>query len=763
MSSFPKAQRFRSPPPDGLPGPGAYDVPVKIASPAYKKGLAGLAKSERSKEDEGKQPDTFGLYAPGVGDKENAPPPGTARRRATSGLASGASSSASERERHKQQLEDLRSRLTAQYERDVAKLQGKLTKVEQAREEAGKEKGELGKEVASLKSEIRSLTSKLTKTTTLLEKHQSTLPLLQSKLTSLQESNELSRARKDAEISALKASLGGVEYALAQATGEREKLRRQLERERDAREQQARAAGEAVERVLKAGEEKAWRLRVEVQQGRLREARLERQVGNRDAQVEALVEYVQELEERLQKSLEERDEANEDRRRVLRMWREDGELLVGPERAEKEWRQRARADGREAEGLREEVKGVRAIEEADREMRVMAEWVDKERRKTWAREKKALKTEVEVLEGELDLAVNTEIPRLESALSTTQSTLKTTQSTLTTLEADLSSLQTRLVEETDRLEGELEEQKRLAEDAAKMAERERGEKRRLVGLLAQTRASEGALSQEVESLTSELTRLTPLLAQTSHQAQTIDVLSRLTAAAESEARQLSEENAELAGHGNQMQKIRHLAQLRSELAESRKKHLATTSSLAFAEQRISALEAELSSYRAVPSSTSSSSMVLPTLPVRSRVSRPPMADALSASTPISAQPTLSVPRPLAPSVVVHEPSPSPASSAVPLLSVSTSAAIPALSSSSSRVTFEDDPPLLPAHLQDPKLKLAKSTPVAPVSRAPLRGGAAGRGGTVRVGGRKGGRLEVDEPGSNSVRMEGRMSVSELFN
>ncbi|GAA5908168.1 hypothetical protein JCM6882_005962 [Rhodosporidiobolus microsporus] len=775
MSSFPKAQRFRSPPPDELPGPGAYDVPVKAASPAYKKGLAGLARAERLKEDEGgKQPDTFGLYAPGVGEKENMAP-ATVRRRAASGLA--APSAQAERERHKQQLEDLRARLAAQHEKDLAKLQSKLARVEQVREEAGKEKGELGKEVAALKGEIRSLTSRLTKTTALLEKHQSTLPLLQDKLASLQSSNDASRARKDGEISALKGNVSGLEYALEQATAEREALRKMLGRERDGREEQARAAGEAVDRVVRASEAARVRELVERQQTRVREARLEKHLADRAAQVDALAAYAEGLEARLALAEEQRREAEADRARVERLWRADRELLVSPERGEKEWRQRARADGREAEGLREEVGEMRELAECDREQRGVAEGVERERRKRWGRERKELKRDLEVAEGELDLAVNSEIPRLEALLETASSSLSDTQSSLATLEEDLSTLQQRLVDETDRFEGELEEQRRIADEERKGAEKERAEKRRVVGLLAQTRASEGALRGEVETLTAELSRLTPLLAHTSSQAQTIDVLSRLTAAAESEARQLSEENAELAGHGNQMQKIRHLAQLRQELAESRKKHLATTSSLAFAEQRISALEAELSSYRAVPSSTFSHSHAgfgtdgLATTPAtatvqRQRVSRPPMADALSAS----AAPALSVPRsgpsaptptPLAPPpVIISAASPSPASTAGAYLSAS--AAAPA----ASRVTFqfEDDPPLLPAHLQDPKLaaaakkggKLAKSTPAALAAGGGVRRGVGAKGKKVVRG-------AEDEAGSSSVRMEGRMSVSELFN
>lgn len=105
----------------------------------------------------------------------------------------------------------------------------------------------------------------------------------------------------------------------------------------------------------------------------------------------------------------------------------------------------------------------------------------------------------------LDQAVNTEIPRLETQLSSTEATLADTKSSLSSAEeqvSDLSSaladLEQRLADETDRLEGEIEEQKRHLADARKEVEKERTEKRRVVGLLAQTRASETALKEEVE-------------------------------------------------------------------------------------------------------------------------------------------------------------------------------------------------------------------------------------------------------------------------
>jgi len=49
----------------------------------------------------------------------------------------------------------LKSRLTQQHEKELSKLQTKLAKYENGREELIKEKNESNKEVAGLKSEIR--------------------------------------------------------------------------------------------------------------------------------------------------------------------------------------------------------------------------------------------------------------------------------------------------------------------------------------------------------------------------------------------------------------------------------------------------------------------------------------------------------------------------------------------------------------------------------------------------------------------------------
>jgi hypothetical protein len=52
-------------------------------------------------------------------------------------------------------MEDLKHRLQTSHEKDLAKLQAKITRLESARDESVREKGETAKELSSLKAEVR--------------------------------------------------------------------------------------------------------------------------------------------------------------------------------------------------------------------------------------------------------------------------------------------------------------------------------------------------------------------------------------------------------------------------------------------------------------------------------------------------------------------------------------------------------------------------------------------------------------------------------
>ncbi|GJN90948.1 hypothetical protein Rhopal_003962-T1 [Rhodotorula paludigena] len=753
---FPKAKRFTDRPPDSIPPPGAYDPhsPQQL----YKKGAMLERASRFGADHDPNKPDTFGLYTEAA-DKENAKP----RARTTSALATGSSL---DRERHKQQLEDLRARLTASHEKDLAKLRAKVDKLEEARTEWRKERDEGAKERETLKSENRHLTSKLSRSTALTAKYESTLPSLQAKLATLTSQHTASLAKKDAELASLTTERDALLVRAQAAEDERDDWARIARRERLGREEQASLASAAV----RSARDEASLARVEeLAAARLRNVRLSRALEDRKAVVASLGEYARDLEERLARADDERTEAESREWAIREAWRAERELVVGPARDEKEWRQRARADAREVAALRDEVERGEREQDVEREWDgVRAEW-EKRREKAWAHERKALLRDYEVVEGELDVAVNDEIPRLEAllaaseaSLSSTHDDLATSSAQITALESDLAALEQRRADEAEQFEGEIEEQKRLVADAKRDVERERAEKRRVVGILAQTRASEGALKEEVESLNNEITTLTPLLAANDALQNTIDHLARLNAASEAEAQELIAQNSELVGHGNQNQKIRHVAMIREELAESRKKHLATLSSLAAANQRVAALEDELNSYRAVsapsaPAFSLAASTLAPSGPapvVRSRVSRPQVADALGASAPPSAPPPRATAAPLAappppPQLVVHPAHDTPANSGAPLFSRSAAAASTTALSRSAALRPEDDAPLLPP-------TLAKSQPAQP---SPALAGAGRRYGTVGAAAAAAGRKRRQ---STSVKMEGPMTVSELF-
>ena len=101
--------------------------------------------------------------------------------------------------------------------------------------------------------------------------------------------------------------------------------------------------------------------------------------------------------------------------------------------------------------------------------------------------------------------MNEEIPRLESLLDSANSSIETlnTQvsdqaSRISSLESDLSHLVQESTETAERYEGEIEEQKRVVSDISSELEREKLDKRRVVGILVQCRAAETALREQVE-------------------------------------------------------------------------------------------------------------------------------------------------------------------------------------------------------------------------------------------------------------------------
>lgn len=87
-----------------------------------------------------------------------------------------------------------------------------------------------------------------------------------------------------------------------------------------------------------------------------------------------------------------------------------------------------------------------------------------------------------------------------------------------------------------------------------------------------------AADSRSRSALAELARVEGVQSQHKDLCRTIDQLARMNAATEQDNRQLAEQNTELISHGNPHQKIRHVAQIREELAESRRVRVISCSS-----------------------------------------------------------------------------------------------------------------------------------------------------------------------------------------
>ncbi|KAK4047143.1 hypothetical protein OIV83_005595 [Microbotryomycetes sp. JL201] len=590
---FSRAKRFTETTTSDVPPVGAYDVPVSMADPSYKRG-AMLERADRFHQDRDN----------GAGE-------------------------------YLWDMEEYKQRIQAQHEKDLAKLQAKITKLELVREEAHSSKADTAREMASLKTEVRNLTSreqhlssKLTKTEASLAKHQALLPKLQSQLELLSSSHTDSRKRKESEIVELRALVSARDAELQEAAEDAQLWQDRASIERRARTDAAKMAGDEIER-----------LRILVNDIRMGElvglkykgARLERQLADRIAQVDALADYVAAVEQESEYFRQQLEMAEADRDWAMDMWRQEREDRVG----EKEWRQRARSDQREMLGLRDEVKILETIRATERDIDATTRVSEAAKIELLERQRHMLERELEVAEGELDLATNDEIPRLESELETVKQDAAELRDRASELhealevaENDIKELQTRAAEELERHEGEMEEQRRRLADKDKEVERERAEKKRVAGLLGQSRASQDGLREELDAALAELATAQKLQSDNKELARTVDQLSRLQAATEQDNRLLADQNTDLISHGNPHQKIRHLAQIREELAESKRKHLLTTSDLASARSEIAALKAELEAYRSV-SPLGASAMGPPTsIATRTRVARPMLDDVL---------------------------------------------------------------------------------------------------------------------------------------
>ncbi|KAM0751878.1 hypothetical protein T439DRAFT_379954 [Meredithblackwellia eburnea MCA 4105] len=746
-----------------IPGPGAYNVPDKEPLAPWKKG-AIYEKAERFREGE-EGPDNFGMYDTGVNvgaSKENRRP----RAPATTGGGLPA-------EKVRVQMEDLKHKLQSSHEKEIARLEAKLARAEQASTEAKADNAQLRTELRTSQHSLTSLTSKLAKSEASLKKHQEQLPTLKSQFEQLTTSNAASQARKDATIAELNAAKTRLEGLLTNAKEDLGKVGEELEEAREenddlqedkknllamiseARNQldhqssASKSAAVSSRQALDVATSTSHSLQ-------LRTLHLERILGDRSAVIEALGDYSAQLEDELADLQDQLDETERQRDWYQEELRWERSVRVG---GEKEWRQRCRSERRELDGARSEIeferKVGRVLGQVDRVLRdALEDQLGETERASFQ-----LTQDLEVAEGELELALEEELPKLEEerneALARAEELEEIVEEGRVEL-VRLEKLTEATQEENEKNLGELEEIKRLLNESEKVLEKERGEKRNIAKLLGQSRAAESGLRDELHAAIGAYEELQSTRDEYSALARTLDEMARRNALAEADAKQLSELNTDLLSHGNTNQRIRHVAQIRAELDQSKKSHLATTSALATAQREISSLKEELEAYRAVSTLPSSTTNFNPT---RSR--------AIRTSTAMQQQPQYVE------------------SAADDYLGISTAGG----QANGMRISLgafgghaplqdlaEEDtydfalPPPPPPGGREP---LSRSS-LLPAGRLSLASGRTSLSGAPPAGGRKAGRVVVTDfdkeqeettardRKSGGIRMQGYMSVSELL-
>ena len=332
-----------------------------------------------------------------------------------------------------------------------------------------------------------------------LSKYTTNLPVLQGKLDELSKSHAESKKRKDAELVDLRATLASRDEWILELQLDVKRYKEKAREEARGRRDVFGAAEESITSLKK----EVGQVRVaELHAARLRILRLERQLGDRTAQVQALGEYSEQVGEEADFVKAELARAEQDRDWALEELRRDREERKG----DKEWRQRTRSDQRELNGLRDEVSFLEGWRTLDRQVERESRWLATELRGALESEQQRMQKELEVSEGELDLAVNEEIPRLEEELRAAseerdeiRERVHEMHEALEVAEKNVAELQTRAEEDVERYEGQLEEQKRLYGEKEKEVVKERADKKRVANLLNQSRLAQDGLREELDA------------------------------------------------------------------------------------------------------------------------------------------------------------------------------------------------------------------------------------------------------------------------
>lgn len=233
----------------------------------------------------------------------------------------------------------------------------------------------------------------------------------------------------------------------------------------------------------------------------LRSIRLERQLAASQAQSEALGKFSSELDEECDFLRESLFEVSDDLDRLLLERKEERE----DRRSEKEWRQRTRSDARETASLREEVEVLSTFIAQERIFEVVMKEETLMRDEEIVEERRKIQSELEIVEGELDVAINETVPTLEGRLSEATTELAVAlldvgnlKSLLSEAETSLAELENSAGEALEMAQAENEELRRKWIEREKECEKLRGEKTKIASLLGLSRSAEKSLLEEVE-------------------------------------------------------------------------------------------------------------------------------------------------------------------------------------------------------------------------------------------------------------------------
>ena len=362
----------------------------------------------------------------------------------------------------------------------------------------------------------------LEKSDSSLSRHLATLPAAQKKQDELTKSAADSIKRKEAEILGMKKEIAQLKKSLEGTRESSESILARAEKAETSLEELRERLGEqelyieAHQATLSATVAEASSflaahakitplaldaLQLDFHTSQLRILRLERQLVTSQAQSEALGKFSADLDEECQFLRESFFDVSDDLDRLLLERRDERE----DKRSEKEWRQRTRSDARETAALKEEVEVLSAFIRQERAFEGVMKEETRVRDEEIAEERRKIRSELEIVEGELDVALNQTVPTLEARMAESTTELAVAlldvgnlESLLAEAETSLAELENSAGEALESAQAENEELRRKWLEREKECEKLRAEKTKIASLLGLSRSAEKSLLEEVE-------------------------------------------------------------------------------------------------------------------------------------------------------------------------------------------------------------------------------------------------------------------------